>query len=314
MVAASCFGTLGPVSKLAYEAGVSPTAFVFWRGAIGALFVCGLLLARRLSGARLVSLAGLPRRELLALGIATAAGVVLNLAIFSAFDRMPVALALLGFYTFPAMIAVADVAVHGDRLDALRLAALALALAGIVLVLGSQLDANSAPGLDLIGIGLALVAALGQTVYLLVSRRGFPSLPAEQAMAVILVMSAAAFLAVSAVGAGLAQVLAPIGSPQLWPFLIFGGVLGAGVPSLLFLMGVRWLGGTKTAILALFEPVVGIGLAAAVLGERLTVVQALGGLLVLAAAVLLQGSAAAPGLVPATDPVRDSGASAEAES
>jgi drug/metabolite transporter (DMT)-like permease len=288
VTAAACFGTLGPISNLAYEAGVTPTAFVFWRGAIGAAFLCGLLAVRHRAGLPLAGLRDVPSRQAIALGIATLAAVVLNLAIFSAFSRVPVALALLGFYTFPAMITLADVVVHGDRLDAPRLLALGLALTGIVLVLGRQLDAGAGPAVDVLGVGLAIVAAIGQTVYLLVGRHGFARVPTEQAMAVILVVSAACFLAVAALGGELAAALELAGRPAVWPFLAFAGILGAGVPSLLFLVGVRRLGGTRTAILALFEPVVGIGLAAIILGERLSPEQLMGGLLVLAAAVALQ--------------------------
>ena len=35
LVAASLFGTLGPLSRFAYDAGMTPLAFVAWRGAIG---------------------------------------------------------------------------------------------------------------------------------------------------------------------------------------------------------------------------------------------------------------------------------------
>jgi drug/metabolite transporter (DMT)-like permease len=69
------------------------------------------------------------------------------------------------------------------------------------------------------------------------------------------------------------------------------GTLAAGIPSILFLRGIRTIGGTRTGILMLFEPVVGVVLAAVLLREGLTPIQLAGGACILAAAVLVQRSA-----------------------
>jgi drug/metabolite transporter (DMT)-like permease len=66
------------------------------------------------------------------------------------------------------------------------------------------------------------------------------------------------------------------------------GVVGAGIPTVCFIGGIRLLGAPRAAILATLEPVVGVGLAALLLGERPTIVQLLGGVLIIAAGVLLQ--------------------------
>jgi drug/metabolite transporter (DMT)-like permease len=60
------------------------------------------------------------------------------------------------------------------------------------------------------------------------------------------------------------------------------------VSSLLFLTAIRKIGGTRTGILMLLEPVVGVLLAALWLGEALLPVQVAGGVLVLAGALVLQ--------------------------
>ncbi len=65
---------------------------------------------------------------------------------FIAFDRITIALALLGFYTYPALVAVANVALGRERLDGNRVLALALAIVGMVLVVASQLDPAAASG------------------------------------------------------------------------------------------------------------------------------------------------------------------------
>ena len=90
-------------------------------------------------------------------------------------------------------------------------------------------------------------------------------------------------------GAGSALVF-PIQQPSVLPLLAFTGLFAAAIPSILFLTGIRLIGGTGAGILMLFEPVVGVALAAWLLAERLTPIQVAGGLAILAAAVILQRS------------------------
>ena len=60
---------------------------------------------------------------------------------------------------------------------------------------------------------------------------------------------------------------------------------------MLFLTGIRLVGGTAAGILMLFEPVVGVLLAAWLLSEGLAPIQVLGGVAILAAALILQRAA-----------------------
>ena len=115
---AALFGTLGPLSRFAYDAGMEPPAFVVWRALIGlaatAAFVAWRVRRGDITLARWPALPGSARRLLL---LAALMGFTLNLAMFIAFDRITVALALLGFYTYPAMVAVANAVLGRDRLD-----------------------------------------------------------------------------------------------------------------------------------------------------------------------------------------------------
>ena len=56
----------------------------------------------------------------------------------------------------------------------------------------------------------------------------------------------------------------------------------------------RAIGGLRSGILMLFEPVVGVGLAAWLLHESLVPIQVVGALAILAAAVILQRGSAEP--------------------
>ena len=96
-------------------------------------------------------------------------------------------------------------------------------------------------------------------------------------------------------------------SPVAWGTILVAGSVGAALPAAALVIGYRRLGAVRGAILMIFEPVVGVVLAAVLLDERPAPMQLLGGLLVLAGAALatmapratLTGRPADPGLSPA---------------
>jgi drug/metabolite transporter (DMT)-like permease len=61
-----------------------------------------------------------------------------------------------------------------------------------------------------------------------------------------------------------------------------------------FLVGVKIIGATRAAIVSTLEPVVGATLAVLVLGEQPTWLKALGGMLVILAALLVSAERRAP--------------------
>jgi drug/metabolite transporter (DMT)-like permease len=291
VTAASLFGTLGVLSRAAYAEGLAPFAWVAWRAGVGALGLWAVTLLRRGLGPAVAGLRRSTSPERFSLALATIAGAVLNLAIFVAFQRTAIALALLGFYTYPAMVAVASVALGHERLDRERGLALLLAIGGMAAVVLGGLESSMADKVDALGIGLALVAAVSQATFVLASR-GYAAIPTEQAMGSILVGSAIISIGVAIVADGPASLAMPFGAPSLLALLVLVGLGAAALPSFLFLTGIRRLGPVRTGILMLFEPVVGVVLAAIVLGEAFTPVQAAGGATILAAAFIVQRRAA----------------------
>jgi drug/metabolite transporter (DMT)-like permease len=316
IVAASLFAWLGPLSRWAYERGMEPLPFVAWRAGIGAAVLLAVIAIVARRGRALIDPRRLRRGELSALALASTMALTLNLSIFGAFDRLPIAVALIGFYTYPAMVAAVAILLGREPASRPVLVSLLLALAGMVAVLvGNAVGNAGAPGglaLDALGVGLALGAAASQTVFVTISRDGYARVPAEQATTTILGATLIGTV-VLGVPAGLGEALSePLRRPELLPIVLAAGAAGAGIPSLLFLTAIRRIGGTRAGILMLLEPVIAVGLAAWLLGEGLAPIQVGGAVAVLAAAVLLQRShragaaeasaASASGSLPATAP------------
>jgi drug/metabolite transporter (DMT)-like permease len=293
VVAASLFAMLGVLSRIAYDEGLTPFAFVTWRSGVAAVSMAVLVLFTLRRGVRLVGWRSLMRRDRIALGVAALAGASLDVTMFLAFARVPVAIVLLCFYLFPAMVAIGSALLGWEPINRSRGLALVIALGGMVAVVIGGEGSGALRGLDPVGVLLAIGSAVSQAVFVLVARRGYRQVPTAQAMTLILTVSATIATLLAIAGGALSSVWLPFSSPSLLGLLVFAGIVAAAIPSYLFLAGIRWIGGVKAGILMLAQAPVGVVLAAAFLHESIGVVQIAGGVGILAAAFIIQRTPAA---------------------
>jgi len=295
LAGASLFALLGITSRTAYDLGMTPAAFVAWRALVAAAV---MWLVGRARGGRpgwLAVVRSADARERRGLLVAIVVGAALNLFLFAAFERTTIALALLAFYTYPALTAAASAVLGREPMDRTRATALLLALGGMVAVVAGGLGSASGLKVDPLGIALGLGAALCQVVFLLVSR-DYQRIPADQAMGWILAGAGAIAAMLTVVGGGGVATLAlPFSDIGLLGLLAFVGVFAAAIPSFIFLLGIRWIGPVRTGIVMLWEPVMGVVIAAAFLAEPLVALQVAGGATILAAALMVQRAPIAPG-------------------
>ncbi len=300
LAAALAFGTLGTLSNLAYRAGMSAPMFTVLRAGIGALTLAALI---AVTGRATVSLARLPRAERVSLGIAILANATLNLALFAAYGAMSVVLVVAVYFTYPLLVNLASVAIGRERFTRARVVGLLLAGAGLALVLASQ----AGPGTTMSAAGLAFagLAAACQATYLVVSRAGYTRVPSDQATMLILAGGVVLALPLALVagpqgapadGVAVASAFAWIADPTAWIAALLAGTVAAAGAKVWLLRGVRRIGGTRTAVLMLAEPLFGVVLAAVFLGQGITPAEVAGGALVLLAALLVQRPAPGPAI------------------
>ena len=283
--------TLGIFGRLASDAGANTATTLLVRFGLAALVFAAVLL--RTGGWR--ALRGLSRRVVvtgLALG---AAGYSLQSGLyFAAIGRLDVSLVALLLYTYPAFVTIAALAL-GRLAPSPRIgAALALASAGLVLVL----VAAGTGAFDVTGALMAIGASLTYTTYILVSD-GIVGDVDPFALALLVLTGATVSFSVFGLTTGSIDFALPA---EAWVWLVLIALVSTVVAVSAFFAGLRRVGPSEAAILSTFEPPVTVALAFAVLGERLSVVQLAGGALVLAAVVLLQlpaRRAAGPALVEA---------------
>lgn len=303
MLAAIGYGTLPTLARYAAEAGISTVAFVTWRSLLGAtilaLAVAVLTRAGHLPRLHLRSLSTLHRTQVVSVALMT---VLTNLALFTAFERASVAVALICFYTFPVMVALAAVRVYDEPLTPPRLGALALASVGMLLMVLAPAAGQEGVVVAPIGIVLGLAGAVSQAIYALIAGRGYPSLTSGQAAMTITSVAAIGYVLVAMLGGSVAALAAPFQTGG-WTWLAAGALIGLAIPTAAVLAGFRQLGPTRTSILMLLEPMVSVLLAALFLAERPSPLQLAGGLMVLAGGAMAQLPWQRPGVETAQESV-----------
>ncbi|HXZ74505.1 MAG TPA: EamA family transporter [Streptosporangiaceae bacterium] len=286
---ALAFALDGPVAQAAYQQGLDPATFGFWRAAAGAL-VLGGYLATRLRPGALAGIRRMRRAAAIRLALAAVAGLGLNLALFEAFARLPVAVAVAAFGCYPLFVAACEAVSRRPAAGAVRLGMAVVAIAGLMLLIRPDRSVS----VPVAGLLLALLAAVLHAAYILLGRGGWDQV-GDGTATFLIVATAAVGLGVLAAATRPAAVLAPVtdlGHTGL--LLLLEGVLAGAAAPLLFLAGLRRIGATQTAVLSLCEPLAATLLAAVLLGQLLAPSQLLGGALLLSAGIAVQTVPARP--------------------
>jgi drug/metabolite transporter (DMT)-like permease len=281
LLSAAAFGTLGIFGKLASDAGASVSTTLLVRFGLAALVFA---VALRLTGGW-SALRRLPRRVvLIGLGLGAAGYSVQSGLYFAAIGRLDVSMVALLLYTYPAFVTVAAIAL-GRAAPSLRIgSALAVASAGLVLVL----LAAGTGAFDLPGALMALAASLTYTTYILVSDRIVGEIE-PFALALLVLTGATASFSVAGVATGSLDLAL---SGEAWLWLVAIALVSTVVAVSAFFAGLRRVGPSAASILSTAEPLTTVVLAFVTFGESLVTVQLAGGALVLGAVLVLSASAA----------------------
>ncbi len=265
---AASFGTLAIFARIAYDSGAEPVAVLFLRFSLAAILLAVVMVVRGERWPRGRSLAAL-----IALGGLLYVGQ--SLSYFTALTYASAGLVALLLYLFPGIVVLLSVTLLGERLTRVKVLALVVAVAGSALMIGSG-------GGRPLGIVLGVASAITYSLYIIASSQITPRAGAIPSATVIIASAAAIY-----------GLLAAVTRPT-FPGGVDGAAAVAGlalvatvVAIVTFFAGLARLGPSETSTLSTIEPMVTVVLAAAVLGESITLLQVAGGALILAAVVLL---------------------------
>ena len=281
IVAAACFGTLAVFTSLAYEAGAEPLQLLTWRFALASVLLFVYLGLRR-PGSIVAPLGDVGRYAMLALCGYGAASICFFYALQYA-DASIVAVLL---YTYPAMVVLAEAVFLRKRLTPMRLLAVLLAFVGCALVLDPfAREAVVSP----LGVALGLGAAVGYTVFNMLSHRWLPGRSRIVLMAYTFGIASIG-IALVAFFSGATLSVAEW-TPRVWALLGLIVLFPTFIAVVLYLSGIERLGPSQASILSTVEPIFTIVLASIVLGERFSAIQWMGALLVMAAVTFAEREA-----------------------
>ncbi|MEU8242914.1 DMT family transporter [Actinoplanes missouriensis] len=297
VISAATFGTSGAFIKPLLEAGWSPAAAVTARALIAGLLLLPFVL---------VALRGrwdtLWRARWRIAGMGVIAVAFTQLSYFAAISRIPVSTALLVEYLAPLLLVLWAWATTRRMPRPAVLLGSALAIGGLVLVIGP----GALQAVDPLGILLAFAAAIGCAVYFVVAARPADGLP-PVALAGVGLLLGGAVLGLTGL-AGIVPMTVTVTDVTLlgtvapwWVPLAVVAVFATAIAYATGIFGSSRLGSRLASFIGLLEVVFASVFAWVVVGEALTPLQMVGGALILAGIAAIPAEPAATDATPAED-------------
>lgn len=268
-VSAASFGIMPILARFAYADRVGITTLLFFRFAVGAVFMLAIVRLRRLAFPRGAALAGI--------ALMGAVGYVgQSLCYFTALKFASAGLVALLLYVYPALVTLLSAVLFRERITGRKAFALVLALSGTALIVGF-----GGRG-DYRGVILGLGAALIYSIYIVSGSRLIKVGQSIQASALIMSAAAVVFGVLAAV-AGLEPPHSPAGLASVLAIALVCTVVALTT----FFAGMERVGPTSASMISTLEPVVTVSAAALFLGEPLSVLNLAGGGLILGSLFIL---------------------------
>lgn len=197
--------------------------------------------------------------------------------LFEAYKYMTVSMATVSYYCAPVIITALSPLVLGEKLTASRIAGIAAATAGMFMITGS-LQGGSQP---LKGVLFGLLAALFYACVTILNKQlkgGFTGIQ----ITIVQLFAAGIVVAPYAVINHEGAWVMPQGAGLVC--LIIVGVVHTGIVLHLYFSSMQILPGQSVAMCSYIDPVSSLLIAAAVLSERMSIVQIIGAVLIIGGA------------------------------
>lgn len=267
-------------ARFAFDNGVDVATAVVFRSGVTALVVAVLLRWFRVP----IQLTSRHRKALPAIGVLVG---IQSLCLYSAVARLPVALALLAFNSYPLWTALWARVVYGHRPQARVLRAMPVMLLGLALaldVLGAASGLGAASHWSQIGVGVGFALAAAATFGLALVLTQHETADLDGRLRTASTMGIVAVLALAGVASqgGFHFPTAPAG----WWGLMGLTVLYGTAFTIMFTVLPK-LGVVGNSAIMNIEPIFALVLAWALLGQSIAPTQVAGGLLVVATVMWL---------------------------
>ncbi|HNH27692.1 MAG TPA: DMT family transporter [Anaerolineales bacterium] len=270
-ISAASFGTLAIFGRYAYAENIDTFTLLFLRFGFSASFMTMMLILRK---------EPFPRGRILAqlIGMGGIGYAGQSFLYLTAIKYASAGLVALLLYLYPFFVAILSMIFLQEKLTRVKAFALALALCGTALTVG---PVSGQP----IGAIMAIVAALGYSIYIIVGANVMKHVSPFQSSTVIFASASVVY--------GLLTFTNGIHLPQTnFGWLVIAGIVVVStiIPVTTFLAGLERIGPTNAAMLSTIEPIITVFLATVLFGDKLAPIVLAGGALILIAVVILTRS------------------------
>lgn len=271
--AAVCYGT-NPLGALyLYEDGINANSVLFYRFAL-AVVMLGMLMAARRKSLKV------SRREL---SLLCALGVVFSTSsttLYFSFCFMDAGIASTLLFVYPVMVAVIMALLFKERLPAVSVFAIMLALSGIAMLYHGDGGAT----LSTRGVMLVMFSSLSYAVYIVVVNKSPLRMSSMKLTFYVLFFGMLTVLTNSFITGLHIQMLT---TPRMWSCAFMLALLPTVFSLVLMTISVHETGSTPTAVMGALEPLTAVVIGVAVFGEQLTPRLAAGIVLILTAVIMI---------------------------
>lgn len=271
-ISASAFGLMPIFALFAYDSHVSVTTLLFLRFLFAAILFFIYLFFKN-------GLSFISKKQIVSLILL--GGVLYTLQstfYFSAVKFIPASLAALLLYLYPVFVTILSFFVNKEKIKKSVFVSIFISLFGMVFVLGSP-NGNY----NVKGILLAFGAAIVYSIYIIVGGRITSTLSPLLTSAFISLFASISFLCF---GTFTNSINLNIGISG-WISILCIALISSVIAMTAFFAGIKITGPTKGSILSMVEPVVTTIFSTFLFHDQMSFMQILGGLFVLAGAVLV---------------------------
>ncbi|MBU7007936.1 DMT family transporter [Phosphitispora fastidiosa] len=273
IVSAASFGLMAIFVKYAYAVNLNILTLLSLRFATAAA-VMWLIVLWRKENYRI------GRKQVLYLaGIGAVAYGLQSTFFFNAVRLTSASMAGILLYLYPVIVTLISAGLGDEKFTWRKMVSLFVSLSGLVLVVGLSLE-----NLNMAGVLFGLGAAVVYSVYLIVGNR---VLSQNNPLIVSVYIITAAALVFNIIGWTTGQVELDIGL-RGWISILGLSLVSTVVAILTLFKGMKLVGPSKASIISTFEPVVTVVVAYVIFGENLLPIQLAGGVLILAAVLMIQ--------------------------
>ncbi|WP_176586413.1 DMT family transporter [Priestia megaterium] len=195
--------------------------------------------------------------------------------LYQAYDHTTLTNATLGYYFAPVFVMILSPFILKEQLPVKKIICIGIAIIGMLMIVGNGVSASGTE--DLLGIFFGLLAAACYAALMLLNKfirlMGRLEITIIQLGITALLLLPYVFLTE---GFGVFEVF-----KSSVPFIIILGIVNTGIGFWLFFSGMEKLKGQSIAMLSYVDPFVAILISAVILREHMTIVQIIGGALLL---------------------------------